>query len=71
MIRKSSRQVKSIIYVFIDASNIIYGASNNGWKMDFKKLLKYLRERYFASKVIYYAGIDYKNTKQVKFYEAL
>ena len=31
---------------FIDASNIIYGTRDEGWKVDFKKLYKYLCERY-------------------------
>lgn len=31
-------------YAFIDASNIIYGTRDEGWKVDFKKLFKYLKE---------------------------
>jgi len=33
-------------YSFIDASNIIYGTRDEGWKVDFRKLFKYLKERY-------------------------
>jgi len=33
-------------YAFIDASNIIYGTRDEGWKVDFKKLFVYLKERH-------------------------
>ena len=49
----------------------MYGASHHGWKMDFAKLAKYLRERYGAEKIFYYAGLDAENKKQLKFYEKL
>ncbi len=59
------------IYVFIDASNIIYSSRSVGWKVDFKKLLEYLKTRYGASRVLYYAGVDNENYKQLGFYEKL
>lgn len=62
---------KPITYVFIDATNIIYGASDHKWKMDFKKLFKYLKTKYNAKKVFYYAGVDDQNKKQLGFYEKL
>lgn len=58
-------------YAFIDASNIIYGTRDEGWKVDFKKLFKYLKERYKCTKVYYFAGLDKKNTKQHHFYQKL
>ncbi len=58
-------------YAFIDASNIIYGTRDEGWKVDFKKLFKYLKERYKCKKVYYFAGLDSKNEKQQKFYGKL
>lgn len=58
-------------YVFIDASNIIYGASGHGWKMDFRKLSHYLKTRYGAIRILYYAGLDSENNKQLRFYEKL
>lgn len=61
----------TMFYVFIDATNIIYGTSYYGWKMDFKKLYKYLISRYKAKAVYYYAGVDNKNNKQLNFYEKL
>jgi len=55
-------------YAFIDASNIIYGTRDEGWKVDFRKLFKYLKERYSCKKIYYFAGEDEKNRKQQKFY---
>jgi len=58
-------------YAFIDASNIIYGCTRAGWKMDFEKLAEYLRTRYKIQRLLYYAGVDSNNKKQLGFYEAL
>lgn len=58
-------------YAFIDASNIIYGAAKHGWRMDFAKLSKYLKNRFEVKRVLYYAGVDHTNIKQLKFYEKL
>jgi len=63
--------VTSKTYVFIDASNIIYGTRDEGWKVDFKKLYKYLRERYSAKIIYYFGGKDENNEKQVGFYKLL
>ncbi len=58
-------------YCFIDASNIIYGTRDDGWKVDFDKLFQYLKNRYECDKVYYFAGIDKKNIKQQNFYKVL
>lgn len=58
-------------YAFIDASNIIYGTRDEGWKVDFKKLIKYLKERYQCKVIYYFAGEDKGNKKQAKFYKKL
>jgi len=58
-------------YAFIDASNIIYGCTRAGWKMDFEKLAKYLKTRYKVQRLLYYAGSDLDNKKQLGFYEVL
>jgi len=58
-------------YVFIDASNVIYGARSYGWKMDFEKLFHYLTIRFHASRFLYFAGLDGGNKKQLQFYEKL
>ncbi len=58
-------------YAFIDASNIIYGTRDEGWKVDFRKLFKYLTERYKCKKIYYFAGQNGKNVEQAKFYRVL
>lgn len=58
-------------YIFIDASNIIYGARSYGWKMDFEKLFRYLATRFQATRILYYAGLDNGNKQQLQFYEKL
>ena len=68
---KQVLKLKERTAVFIDASNIIYGARDYGWRMDFRKLIKYLKERFGARKVFYYAGLDAENKKQLGFYEKL
>lgn len=65
----SKKRIKT--YAFIDASNIIYGTRNEGWKVDFRKLFKYLRERYGCKKICYFAGYDKGNFKQQAFYKKL
>lgn len=69
--KKGKSDSKIATYAFLDATNIIYGASDSGWKMDFKKLSRYLKERYDAEKILYYAGVDAENKKQLRFYEKL
>lgn len=59
------------VYVFIDASNIIYGCRGSGWKMNFEKLIQYLKTRFGVNRVLYYAGLDSENKKQLLFYEAI
>lgn len=44
---------------FIDASNLFYGGEKSlGWKIDYLKLIKYLKEKYDVSKVFYFGGIE-------------
>lgn len=69
---QSHKQTKaSSTYAFIDASNIIYGTRDEGWQVDFKKLFKYLKERYKCRKMYYFAGLDPGNKKQIRFYNRL
>ncbi len=47
------------IYAFIDASNLFYGGEKSlGWKIDYQKLFKYLKQKYGVSEVYYYGGIE-------------
>ena len=46
-------------YVFIDASNMFYGTPNDqDWRVDFKKLMEYLKSKYKVKKFFYYSGVD-------------
>ena len=46
-------------YAFIDASNLFYGGEKSlGWRIDYSKLIKYLKERYGVSKVYYFGGVE-------------
>jgi len=46
-------------FVFIDASNLFYGGEKIlGWKIDYQKLLDYLKNKYNASKFLYFGGIE-------------
>jgi len=63
--------MKGSTYAFIDASNIIYGTRDEGWRMDFKRLHKYLNERYECKKIYYFGGQEEENLKQAKFYKKL
>lgn len=58
-------------YAFIDAANIIYGTRDEGWKVDFRKLYKYLKERFKCKKIYYFAGVEDRNPKQQRFYKLL
>lgn len=68
---KSVKTKRIATYAFIDASNIIYGTRNEGWRVDFEKLYKYLRERYNCRKIYYFGGLDSSNEKQKSFYKIL
>jgi len=46
-------------YVFIDASNLFYGGEKSlGWKIDYRKLFKYLKDKYAISKFFYFGGVE-------------
>lgn len=56
--------LKKPVYAFVDASNLFYGGQKSlGWKIDYKKLLKYLKDKYGVSKTFYYGGIEMFNFK--------
>lgn len=69
------------IYAFVDAANLFYGGERSlHFRIDYEKLIKYLREKFAVTKVFYYSGIDvdqYKEERKeidleklVKYYEA-
>ena len=46
-------------YAFIDASNLFYGGGKSlGWKIDYQKLLEYLKDKYQISKALYFGGVE-------------
>jgi uncharacterized LabA/DUF88 family protein len=46
-------------FAFIDASNLFYGGEKSlGWKIDYRKLLLYLKDKYKASEVFYFGGVE-------------
>jgi len=49
-------------YAYIDASNLFYGGEKSlGWKIDYEKLLSYLKEKYGVSKAYYFGGVELHN----------
>ncbi len=46
-------------FIFVDASNLFYGGEKSlGWKIDYGKLLKYLKDKYQMSKALYFGGVE-------------
>jgi len=46
-------------FAFIDASNLFYGGEESlGWKIDYEKLLKYLKKKYSVSRAYYFGGVE-------------
>ncbi|MDD5639156.1 MAG: NYN domain-containing protein [Candidatus Pacebacteria bacterium] len=44
---------------FIDASNLFYGGEKSlGWKIDYQKLLGYLKSKYNVNRVLYFGGAE-------------
>lgn len=62
---------KEVVYAFIDASNIIYGARSEGWFIDQKKLFIYLKNKFQISKAFFYYGKDSKDPKKEAFLKKL
>jgi len=49
---------------FIDASNLFYGGKNSlGWKIDYQKLLDYLKGKYQISRALYFGGVEIHDFK--------
>ena len=49
-------------FAFVDASNLFYGGEKSlGWKIDYRKLLIYLKDKYKISKVLYFGGAEIHN----------
>lgn len=47
------------IFAFVDASNLFYGGEKSlGWKIDYQKLLEYLKEKYQIFNALYFGGVE-------------
>ena len=47
---------KPIVYAFIDSQNLNLAIRNQGWKLDFKKFRRYLKEKYNTKKAYLFIG---------------
>jgi len=61
-IEKKDKEVKEVkknqVYAFIDASNLFWGGKESiGFRIDYKKLLNYLKEKHRVTKAFYYGGL--------------
>ena len=46
-------------FAFIDASNLFYGGEKSlGWKIDYEKLLVYLKSKYGVAELLYFGGVE-------------
>jgi len=44
---------------FVDASNLFYGGEKSlGWKIDYQKLLNYLKSKYQVNRVLFFGGAE-------------
>lgn len=49
-------------YAFIDASNLFYGGEKSlGWKVDYEKLIIYLKNKYQVNRFLYFGGVEIHN----------
>lgn len=63
--------VKGRAYVFIDASNIYHSFKKLGWKIDFLKLLNYLKKQMDFGRIYFYTAYDPEHLKQRRFLDFL
>ena len=55
-------------YAFIDGNNLYRGVSNSGWKVDFFRFRKWLKDKYGVGRAYYFIGLI---PKEKDMYEAL
>lgn len=63
--------VKGKTAVFIDSANIYFSQKSMGWRVDFKKLLAYLKRETNLFRVGFYGAINPDNLKERKFHDFL
>lgn len=52
-----NKKQKENNYVFIDAQNLHLGTKDEGWSTNLFKFRIYLKDKYNASKIFWFAGI--------------
>jgi len=62
---------KKKVSLFIDAANILYSQQSLGWKIDYKKLIKYFEKKTNLIEAYFYSGKITSNNKQSKFFELM
>lgn len=63
---------KPVTYAFVDAANILFrNTESTSWRIDLKKLIKYLQERFGATKIFYFGGQDDRNKIQANLHRKL
>lgn len=55
-------------YAFIDGNNLYRGVSNSGWKIDFLRFRKWLKDKYGVERAYYFIGLI---PKEKDMYESL
>jgi uncharacterized LabA/DUF88 family protein len=55
------------IYAFIDSQNLNLGIIDQGWKLDFKRFLVYLKEKYEVEKAFLFIGYIPENKQLYDF----
>ena len=62
---------KSKIKVYIDGANIFYAQKKMGWSLDWKKIKKYLSEKYEVIEFKYYQGLKKGDNSVVSYLKYL
>jgi len=52
---------KSSIYAFIDSQNLNLGVRSLGWRIDYKKLRLYLKNKYNVERAFMFIGLVSNN----------
>ena len=53
-------------YAFIDGNNLYRGVNNSGWKIDFSRFRKWLKDKYRVNRAYYFIGLIPKEKAPIK-----
>ena len=65
------RHTKGRTAVFIDSANIYFSQKTLGWRIDFRKLIKYFKNETKLSRIAFYGAINPDNAQERKFHDFL